>query len=69
MHTAENESRSTVKNYLVEWAQGLEITECSQDDCAPGKNFKIRMRTQDPTVIFDACAQVGRIKSVKIDES
>jgi hypothetical protein len=68
LHTGESESHSTVKNYLVEWAQELEITECSRNDCAPGKEFRIRMRVQDPTVIFDTCAQFGRIKSVKIDE-
>lgn len=68
LHTGENESLSKVKNYLVEWAQGLEITECSQNNCAPGKEFKICLRAQDPTIIFDTCAQFGRIKSVKIDE-
>ena len=68
LHTGEGQSHSTIRNYLIEWAQGLEISECSRDDCAPGKDFKIRMRAQDPTIIFDACAQFGRIKSAKIDE-
>ena len=68
MHTGENESRSTVENFLVEWAKELDITECNRNDCAQGKDFKIRMRAQDPTIIFDACAQIGRIKSVKIEE-
>ena len=68
LHTSENESHSTIKNYLVEWAQDLDITESHQQDSAQGKNFKIRMRAQDPTIIFDTCAQFGRIKSVKIDE-
>ena len=68
LQTSENVSCSTVENYLVEWAKDLDITECSQKDCAQGKNFKIRMQAQDPTIIFDACAQFGRIKSVKIDE-
>jgi dihydroxyacetone kinase-like predicted kinase len=68
LHTGESESHSTVRNYLGEWARDLDITECSQDECAPGKDFKICMHAQDPTIIFDLCAQFGRIKSVKIDE-
>ena len=68
LHTGEAESQTSVKNYLLEWAQDLDVTECIRDDCPPGKDFKIRMRAQDPTVIFDACAQFGRIKSVRIDE-
>ncbi len=68
LHTGENESCSVIKNYLIEWAQDLEITEESPEPSAKGKNFKVRMKAQDPTVIFDACAQLGRIKSVKIEE-
>ena len=68
LQTSVNESHSTVKNYLLDWAGALDITECDQKDCAQTKIFKIRMRAQDPTIIFDACAKVGRIKSVKIDE-
>lgn len=68
LQTSVEESQVTVKNYLVEWAQDLDIAECSQNDCARVRDFKIRMRAQDPTVIFDVCAQFGRIKSVKINE-
>ncbi len=32
------------------------------------ESFKVNIRTQDPTVIFDTCAQIGKIKLVKIDE-
>ena len=68
LHTANSESHSTVKNCLVEWVQELEISESDCSDCSSGKDFKIRMRCQDPTIIFDTCAQLGRIKSVKVDE-
>jgi len=68
LHTGKKETHSTVKNYLVEWAQELKISECNQGDVSQGKDFKICLRAQDPTVIFDACAQIGRIKSVKVDE-
>jgi hypothetical protein len=33
-----------------------------------GKDFKIRISTEDPTIIFDTCAQFGRLRSIKIDE-
>lgn len=68
LHTGDHESCSTVKNYLVEWAKDLEITETKPEPCAQGKVFKIRLSACDPTIIFDTCAQFGRIKSVKIDE-
>jgi dihydroxyacetone kinase-like predicted kinase len=55
----------TIRNSISELGELLEITDC-QDNVAKGKNFKINIETKDPTVIFDACAQFGRIKSVKI---
>lgn len=56
-----------IKNSISELGEDLEIIECL-DDIAKGKNFKIRINTNDPTLIFDTCAQFGRIKSVKVDE-
>lgn len=56
-----------IKESISELGQDLEIVEC-QDSIAKGKNFRIRINTEDPTLIFDTCAQFGRIKSVKVNQ-
>lgn len=53
---------------LREFGEDLEIFELSADNPEKGKNFRIHIRSDTPTIIFDACAQFGRLKSVKIDE-
>jgi len=61
----QNASQEAVRGAISELGEALEISDC-QDNPAKGKNFKINIQTEDPTVIFDTCAQFGRIKSVKI---
>ena len=68
LSTPADESLQTLKNSLVEWSETLEIAEIQDNSNLEGKNFKIHICTQDPTIIFDTCARFGRIKSVKIDE-
>lgn len=63
----QNPSLETIKNSLAEFGEGLEITEC-QDNSGESRNFKININTQEPTAIFDICAQFGRIRSAKIKE-
>jgi dihydroxyacetone kinase-like predicted kinase len=58
----------TLKNSLIEFGEGLEISRLPLDDDAKGEDFKIRIYTEDPTVIFDTCAQFGRLKSIKVEE-
>jgi len=58
-------SEETISQAISELGEALEISDC-RDDLAKGKNLKINIQTEDPTVIFDTCAQFGRIKSVKI---
>ncbi len=61
-------SLEMIKNSIVEFGNNLKITDC--DEAAnKGKNLKINIDTEDPTIIFDACAQFGRIKSVKVEEA
>lgn len=57
----------TIRSSLIEFGDGLEVTDC-QDNIARGKNFKVQIYTEDPEIIFDTCAQFGRIKSVKVEE-
>lgn len=61
-------SPETLKNSLIEFGEDLEIVPLV-DSGATEKNFKIRIYTEDPTVIFDTCAQFGRLKSIKINDS
>lgn len=51
-----------IKNYLAEFVDKIEVSVCGEAE------FKVSLRALDPTIIFDTCAQFGRIKSVKIDE-
>ena len=61
-------SAKTIKSSLAEFGEGLEIADCCQEPGARGKDFLISIRTQEPTSIFDVCAQFGRIKSAKVEE-
>ena len=59
---------SVLEQRLREFGEDLEIFELSADNPEKGKNFRIHICSEDPTIIFDACAEFGRLKSVKIDE-
>ena len=58
----------TLKDSLAQLGEDLEITPVEQDSLPKQKDFKIQMYTEDPTLVFDACGQFGRIKSVKVSE-
>ena len=55
-------SKEEIRNYLVEFTDKIEISSCAEGE------FKISLEAEDPTIIFDSCAQFGRIKSVKVNE-
>lgn len=61
-------SAEMIKESIFEFGRDLEIVECD-DAIVRGKNFRVRINTDDPTLIFDTCAQFGRIKSVKVNEN
>lgn len=56
-----------IKSSLSEFGDELHIVPCDAQG-ESGNNFKINMKAEDPTLIFDICAQLGRIKSVKAEE-
>jgi len=58
----------TIQNAVREFGEDLEIIPLQHSLDERGTNFEIKIHTEDPTIIFDTCAQFGRIKSVKIDE-
>jgi dihydroxyacetone kinase-like predicted kinase len=66
LHT-QGASIQTIKNSLAEFGDGLVVSDY-QDTFDSGNNFKVNINTEDPTVIFDVCAQLGRIRSVKVNE-
>jgi hypothetical protein len=58
-----------LKESLLEFGEDIEVICMPQDSTGRGNNFKVQMNTIDPTLVFDACAQIGRLKAVKIQES
>lgn len=60
-------SLKTLKNSLVEFCENIDVQN-SEEKLAQGEYFKVKLETDDPTLVFDACAQFGRIKSAKVDE-
>ena len=65
---AHDTSAQALKNSLTEFARDIEIADLSFDAADLGKDFSISMKAEEPTIIFDICAQFGRIRSVKIGE-
>lgn len=65
--SAGDSSIKEIKSAIAEFADSLIITEqeAGQDK---ESGFKIQLCTDEPTLVFDACGQIGRIKAVKIDE-
>ncbi len=68
MNILEAVSSEALKNSLIEFGENLEISQMPQDNDIKGRDFKIRIYTDEPTIIFDTCAQFGRMKSIRIDE-
>jgi dihydroxyacetone kinase-like predicted kinase len=64
---AKDSSAKIIKNALAEFGSELAVADCqkSPETC----NYKVNMVTEDPTLVFDLCSQLGRIRSVKVHES
>jgi len=64
-------SRASVEDLqkaLEGFGVDVEIILMPQVDKERGRDFKVHVCTQDPTVVFDVCAEYGRIRSVKVEE-
>ncbi len=59
---AQGVSAQEISKSLAECAEKIEVSISSEGE------FKVCARTQDPKIVFDTCAQFGRIKSAKINE-
>ncbi|MFH0738357.1 MAG: hypothetical protein V2A59_00660 [Candidatus Omnitrophota bacterium] len=63
-----NSNAEFIRNSLSGLGKALEVSQLAQEGQEKGMSFKINISVEDPTIIFDACAQFGRIKSVKVQE-
>ncbi|MFH1191038.1 MAG: hypothetical protein V1670_02430 [Candidatus Omnitrophota bacterium] len=64
---AKDSSPKIIKNALAEFGNDLVVVDCQNAD--ENCNYQVSMTTQDPTLVFDLCSQLGRIRSVKVNES
>ncbi len=64
---AKDSSPKIIKSALAEFSNDLVVDDCKMhgESC----NYKVTMITEDPTLVFDLCSQLGRIRSVKVHES
>lgn len=61
-------SMQQIKSSIIEFAQDLKITQAGAGSEGQPRDFMISLSAQEPTIIFDTCAQFGRIRSVKVNE-
>jgi hypothetical protein len=57
-----------IKTALAEFGTAIDIAEDKIDAGIRGRQFRIALDSDDPTLIFDTCAHFGRIKQVKVEE-
>jgi dihydroxyacetone kinase-like predicted kinase len=62
------DSVEIVRETIQGLGTSLEIIPCEREPLAKGVEVKIRVVTDDPTLIFDTCAQFGRMKSIRVAE-
>lgn len=64
---AKDSSPKIIKSALAEFGSELTVSDCPKhvETC----NYKVNMVTEDPTLVFDLCSQLGRIRSVKVHQS
>ena len=64
---AKDSSPKIIKSALAEFGSDLTVTDCHKhtETC----NYKVNMTTEDPTLVFDLCSQLGRIRSIKVHEN
>jgi len=64
---AKDSSSKVIKSSLAEFGNNLVVS--SLEDNKENYNYQVNMITEDPTLVFDLCSQLGRIRSVKVQES
>lgn len=64
---AKDSSPKIIKNALAEFGDDLVVVDCQNP--AESCNYQVSMTTLDPVLVFDLCSQLGRIRSVKVNDS
>ena len=64
---AKDSSSKKIKSSLAEFGSNLIVNLFENDKEID--NYKVNMTTEDPTLVFDLCSQLGRIRSVKVSQS
>ncbi|MDD5120420.1 MAG: hypothetical protein PHR84_03830 [Candidatus Omnitrophica bacterium] len=64
---AKDSSPELIKSSLAEFGNQLVVSHIQGEE--ENDNYKVNMVTEDPTLVFDLCSQLGRIRSVKVKES
>lgn len=64
---SKSSSPKAIKSSLAEFGNELVVSNAStqNESC----DYKVSMITEDPTLVFDLCSQIGRIRSVKVQEN
>jgi len=63
---SKDSSPKVIKSSLEEFGNDLTVHPCQKEGGAC--DYKVNMTTDDPTLVFDLCSQMGRIRSIKIHE-
>jgi len=68
LNTQNDITLQTLKSSIFQFGENLDICLLPTAEVAKEQDFRICIHTEDPTIIFDACSQFGRLKSVKVNE-
>jgi len=63
---AKDSSPKIIRSALAEFGSDLTVTDCQKS--AENCNYQVNMTTEDPTLVFDLCSQLGRIRSIKVHQ-
>lgn len=61
-------SEDALKKAFAGFGYDIAVSFLERNETERGDNFKVCMKTDDPLVVFDACAELGKIKSVRVNE-
>lgn len=61
---AKDTSSKIIKSSLAEFGNDLEVKQIDEEK--QNSDYKVNMVTEDPTLVFDLCSQLGRIRSIKV---
>ncbi len=63
---SKNNTLKLIKSSLAEFGGNLEVVQTL--DFQETSDYEVQLVTEDPTLVFDLCAQFGRIRSIKVQE-